>query len=299
VRSRFVISTFLLVAVALGGTGTAWATDGAGQNPQTSAGATTAPGVVRVNVGQSGSGASGGVSGGSAGPSSSGASGAPDPNAPYGCTYTVEPPSVQQLLGPGGSSPGQWELPYCKGPGVIDPLPPVWVPTAQPQQAAAPPVNPAVVGQQAVSELVMPTPTIEMAPPAGALQLVNVAAWLWIDPGVWAALSATATTGPVTATATATPVKVVWDMGNGGQVTCDGPGTAYSPSDPAATSDCSYTWTQAGSFSVTATMYWQVSWTATGAAGGGNLGVQAGPAAHVRVEVTESQAINTPSVGSD
>jgi hypothetical protein len=299
VRFRFVICTLLVMAAAVACAGNAAAQDGAGQNPQTSAGATTGPGAVQVNVGQSGSGPAAAPSSDSAGPSSSGSSGASDPNAPYGCTYTVEPSSVQQLLGPGGSSPGQWELPYCQGPGVIDPLPPVWVPTAQPQQVAAPPVDPAVVGQQAVSELVMPTPTIEMAPPAGAPQLVNVAAWLWIDPGAWAALSATATTGPVTATATATPVRVVWDMGNGAQVTCDGPGTPYSPAYPTATTGCSYTWTQAGSFSVTATVYWQVSWTATGAPGGGNLGMQAGPAAQVTVEVTESQAINTPSGGSD
>jgi hypothetical protein len=141
----------------------------------------------------------------------------------------------------------------------------------------------------------MPTPTIAMAPPAGAPQLVGVAAWLWIEPGAWQALSATATAGVVTATATATPSKVVWDMGNGNQVTCDGPGTPYKASDPNAATDCSYTWTQPGSYQVTVTVYWSVAWTAAGAAGGGNLGLQAGPADEVPVTVTESQAVNTPS----
>lgn len=57
-------------------------------------------------------------------------------------------------------------------------------------------------------------------------------------------------------------------MGDGDSVTCDGPGTPYSASDPSATTDCSYTWRDPGSFTVTATVYWAVTWTATGVAGG-------------------------------
>jgi hypothetical protein len=283
----------------------AWASDGEGGYGSTHAGVSTTPGGVQVNTGDSGSGSPGptppppsaGRSGSSSG---SGPPGVANPNAPVGCTYTVLLPAVQELLGVGGPTPGQWEAPECTGPGVVDPLPAVWVPTAQPVAAATPapaPVDPAVVGAQAVSELVMPSPTINMAPPSAATQLVNVAAWLWIAPGAWAGLSATATTGPVTAIATAVPVRVVWDMGDGDQVTCDGPGTPYSASAPTATTDCSHTWTQTGSFPVTATVYWQVAWTATGAPGGGNLGVQAGPASQVTVQVSQSQAINTLSGG--
>jgi hypothetical protein len=88
-------------------------------------------------------------------------------------------------------------------------------------------------------------------------------------------------------------------MGDGDSVTCDGPGTPYSASEPNAMTECSYTWPQAGTYTVTATVFWSVTWTAAGAAGGGNLGLQAGPAAEVAVTVTESQAINTPTGGSD
>jgi hypothetical protein len=285
-RLRFLIFSTFVVLASLAGVGTAAAQDGSGQNTQTSAGASAAPGAVQVSAGDSQTSPS---KSGQPGRTGSGTTDPPNPNQPYGCTYTVPPLSTQQLLGVGGATPGQWEFPTCAGPGVINPMPPVWVVTAQPQA----PVDPAVVGQQAVSQLKMPTPTIAMAPPAGAPQLVGVAAWLWIEPGAWQALSATATAGMVTATATATPSKVVWDMGNGNQVTCDGPGTAYKASDPNATTDCSYTWTQAGPYQVTATVYWSVSWTAAGAAGGGNLGLQAGPAVEVPVTVTESQAINT------
>jgi hypothetical protein len=155
------------------------------------------------------------------------------------------------------------------------------------------------LAQQAVKQLGFASPTIEMSPPEGSPQLVGVATWLWIAPAAWQTLTASATAGPVTTTATAVPSKVVWDMGDGDSVTCDGPGTPYSASDSGATTDCSYTWPSPGDFTVTATIYWSVTWTATGAAGGGNLGVQGGPAAEAAVTVTESQAINTASGGGN
>ncbi len=223
--------------------------------------------------------------------------GKPDPNQPYGCTYLADPEALQ-TLGPGGATPGEWMIPTCAGPGVIDPMPPFWVTNAQ-AQAVAVQVNPVVVAEEAAKQLAFGSPSIDMAPPAGSPQLVGVATWLWINPAAWKNLTATATAGTVTTTATATPTRVVWNMGDGNTVTCDGPGTPYSSSDPNGTTDCSYTWPSAGSFQVRATVYWSVTWTAVGAAGGGNLGVQAGPASVVPVTVTESQAINTPGSGGN
>ena len=225
--------------------------------------------------------------------------GKPNPNQPYGCTYSAGGASAIATLGVGGPQPGQWVFPVCSGPGAIDPMPPFWVSGATPPAAVVVQVSPVVVAQQAVKQLGLSSPQVEMAPPDGSPQLVGVATWLWIDPAAWRPLSASATAGPVTTTATATPTKVVWDMGDGQSVTCDGPGTPYSASDPSATTDCSYVWPKAGSFTVTATIYWSATWTASGAAGGGSLGVQAGPASAVPVTVTESQAINTPTAGGD
>jgi hypothetical protein len=223
--------------------------------------------------------------------------GKPTPNQPYGCTYQADP-SAQQTLGAGGPTPGVWVIVTCSGPGPVDPMLPIWVTGATPVVAAAQ-VSPVAVAEQAVKQLGLASPTIEMAPPDGSPQLVGVATWLWINAGAWKTLTASATAGPVTTTATATPTKVVWDMGDGQSVTCDGPGTPYSASDPNGTTDCSYTWNQPGSYMVSATVYWSVTWTATGAAGGGNLGLQGGPAAQVPVTVTQSEAINTPSGGGD
>ena len=218
-----------------------------------------------------------------------------NPNQPYGCTYAAVPQG-QALLGAGGPTPGQWIVPTCAGPGVINPMPPFWV-TGAKLAAATIQVAPVLVAEQAAKTLGLTSAVIEMAPPDGHPQLVNVATWLWVNPATWHPVTATATAGPVTTTATATPTKVIWDMGDGQSVTCDGPGTPYDPSTPNATSTCSYTWSTAGTYTVTATIYWSVTWSAAGAAGGGTLGVQAGPASRVTVHVVQSEAINTPSSG--
>jgi len=125
---------------------------------------------------------------------------------PYSCTYVADPQG-QALLGAGGPKPGEWIILTCAGPGAIDPLPPFWVAGAKPA---------AVTVQVA--------PVVEMAPPDGHPQLVNVATWLWVSPAGWHPLTATASADPETTTATATPTKVVWDMADGSAVTCDGPG---------------------------------------------------------------------------
>jgi len=296
-RTR-VLSVFLLslasVLVFVADAGPAWAGDGYGQD--NSAGAQASGGVITVQAGA----ATWTPPEGSKWAKEAQADpppGKPNPNQPYGCTYTAGGPSATATIGVGGPQPGQWVFPVCAGPGVIDPMPPFWVTGAQPVVAAVQ-LSPVVVAAEAVKHLGLSSPVIRMAPPTGRPQLVGVATWLWVDSATWRTLSASATAGPVTTTAVAAPTRVVWDMGDGSTVTCDGPGAPYDPATPNATTDCSYTWPAPGTFRVTATVYWSVSWTAQGAAGGGTLGVQAGPASAVNVVVEESQAINTPSGGN-
>ncbi|MDA8267723.1 MAG: hypothetical protein M0013_05035 [Actinomycetota bacterium] len=295
-RARVVIpaTVVAMLVPVLTGTSSAWAADTGGEN---TANAQASGGTLTVQAGVTRWTPPAGSSWATPGKSDP-PQGTPNPNQPYGCTYTAGGPSATASIGVGGAQPGQWVFPVCAGPGVIDPMPPIWVTGAQPA-AAVVQVNPVVVAEQAVKQLGFASPAIEMAPPSGSPQLVGVATWLWIAPGAWQTLTASASAGPVTTTATATPTKVVWDMGDGDTVTCDGPGTPYSPAAPNATTNCSYTWGQAGTYQVTATLYWSVTWTATGAPGGGNLGLQAGPAAQVAVTVTESQAINTPTGGGN
>ena len=233
------------------------------------------------------------------------------PQTPAAPTYTCTTGPInliqfQELMGVGGPEPGYWALTECNGPGAPAPSRPFWVVIAQPGAPAvagapAPPPSPVVVALQAEKQLTLPATTIEMAPPAATAQLVNVSSWLWLNPATWKPYTATASIDGVSATATATPEQVVWNMGDGSTVTCHGPGTPYDPSQPNATTNCSYTWTTpsvgepGGDYAVSATTKWQVTWTAIGAPGGGNLGLVAGAAANADVVVTESQAINTPS----
>lgn len=291
-RIWLVVSAALVVVGTLlcEGAGVASGADPGGQNSWT--GSSVSGGQVAVQAGQIQ------VSPSTSSTTSKGntpaKSQAPNPDV---CTYSAAAPQDQALLGIGGATPGEWVVFACPGTAVNGALPLQWLPTAQ----AVPAVDPQALAKQAESKLALTSPTIEMAPPAGTTQLVNVASWLWIQPGTWQAMTATAAAGTVVATATAAPSKVVWNMGDGDVVTCSGPGTSYSASNPNAATDCSYAWTNSstnqpdGAYRVTATVYWQVSWTAAGAPGGGNFGQVAGPTTQVAVRVTESQAINTPS----
>jgi hypothetical protein len=212
------------------------------------------------------------------------------------CTYTPVDAQYAALLGPRGSSPGMWVMPTCVNGGFIDPLPPTWVITASP----IPQASPLTAARQALAQLTLPQAAIRMAPDSGHEQLVGARTWLWVDPSSWHAFSATAALGSVAATATAQPTRVVWDMGDGESVACAGPGTPYDPAraEGAQSTDCSYVWPRSSAaqpsetFAVTATVYWEVAWTARGTVGGGNLGTVTSPPARVAVRVAEAQAVN-------
>ena len=294
-RAGLLIAASLLVTAALAvlGVPRAWAADGGGQYGYSSAQASGGQLSVQAGVTKWIPPArSGWATAGKSDPPP----GKANPNQPYGCTYSAGGASATASLGVGGPRPGQWVFPVCAGPGVIDPMPPIWVTGAKPAVVAVQ-ASPVVVAEQAARTLGLSSPVIEMAPPDGHPQLVNVATWLWVDPSAWHPVSASASVGLVTTTAVATPTKVVFDMGDGQRVTCVGPGTPYDPSAPDATTDCSYTWPAPGTYLVSATVYWSVTWSAQGAPGGGSLGVEPGPASKVRVEVVQSEAINTPSSG--
>ncbi len=188
-------------------------------------------------------------------------------------------------------------MPYCTGNGYVNPMRPVWVPNTPATQAA----SPAALARQAAARLSLPAGIVRMSPDASSPQLVGERTWLWIDPTVWNTLSATASVGAVSATARATPSRVTWDMGDGDRVTCNGPGVAYDPSksDDQQDTSCTYVWprssgTEPGAtYIVTATIAWQVTWSAVGAPGGGSLGSLNSPPSEVSVAVTEGDALNT------
>ncbi|MBW3662713.1 MAG: hypothetical protein KY469_06410 [Actinobacteria bacterium] len=214
------------------------------------------------------------------------------------CTWTRIDPAdlpagsdILPILERDGNQEYDWYVRECPLPDgtVVRDLIPV------PREA--PPVDPTQLRDRAVSRLELPAPQLAMNPPQE--QVVRIESWLWIDDEVWQQHSRSASAGGVTATVTATPVRVVWDLGNGDTVTCAGPGTPYDPALPEAeqTTDCSYTYGHSsaaqpnGTYLVTATVEWEVGWTVTGAAGGGPLPALS-TSTTLPVRVAEFQALN-------
>ena len=122
-------------------------------------------------------------------------------------------------------------------------------------------------------------PTISTAPPSSSDLLVQTPTWLWIEQSYWHAYSETATTGRVSATAIATPVRVTWDLGNGDSIVCPDAGTPWRAGLAESASTCTYTFRHSSAaepghaFDLTATVIFEVVWTSVNAAGaGGTLG---------------------------
>lgn len=219
------------------------------------------------------------------------------------CKYEVLPPEEQENsaqlaesgwgAGPkeGDTRPGRWLRKICgqdaTSPGTATVI---WVPQR---------TDPQVLAEKAVREADLPTPAVVTNPSVDQPLLVNLPTWLALDPAAWAPVDVSASAGGVTVTAVAVPERVVWDLGNSEQLTCDGPGSVYDRSRPAAGQApmCSYTYRQPGQYRITATVEWRVTWQAVGVPGGGDLGV-ARRSNTVPVRVTEVQTVNqTPRQG--
>lgn len=161
------------------------------------------------------------------------------------------------------------------------------------------PVDARALASEALERTPLPAPGIRMSPQPPVPLLVGLPTYLWVDPAGWGARTASATAGGITSTVTAMPDLVVWDMGEGDVVECRGPGRPPGPSavDPGGAGACTFTYPFSsarsgdGNFTVTATVRWQATWTASGAAGGGSLGTVE-RSATTTVRVAEIQALN-------
>ena len=190
-----------------------------------------------------------------------------------------------------GDGPGSWYRKVCTNTAGQESATVVWVP---PRRA-----DPRALAEDASDRAPIPLPGIRLSPHEGTEQVVGIETWLWIDPAQWQPVSSSASAGAVTATATAVPESVTWSMGNGDTVTCSGPGTPYEPAAAAAGQKpaCSYTFRQSsarapeGEYRLHATVTWRVTWSASGAPGGGALGTVTRTSA-VAIRVAEIQAVN-------
>ncbi|MEU3090724.1 ATP/GTP-binding protein [Streptomyces massasporeus] len=147
----------------------------------------------------------------------------------------------------------------------------VWLADPPPQET----VDPAVLAQRAVDSMTLLGPDIA-SPRAAGKYTVGVPMWMWVNQSAttYGPNTASASAGGITVTATAKVSKIVWKMGDGASVTCNGPGTPYQASEGMAQSPtCGHVYSKTsagaknGKFPVTATSTWTIDWQGGGQAG--------------------------------
>lgn len=192
---------------------------------------------------------------------------------------------------------GSWMWKTC-----VDPTKDVATNTTQ-RIVWAPKANGGDLAQHAISEALLPEPSIGMSPPLPQGSVVNFPTWLWVDRAAWKTVTADASITDYGVTATATPITVVWDMGDGNKVTCYGPGTAYNTNIPTEGqhSDCTYKYQRSSAhqpnlaYTVKATINWRIEWKASDGTSG-NLGYLS-RSASTAVPVGEIQVLNKKPKG--
>ena len=159
------------------------------------------------------------------------------------------------------------------------------------------PVAPELIRDQAAARIDPPAPVPATSPPLERQAVVRISTWLWLDGGYWVPLEVSETRGLVTVTVRATPTQASWVMGDGGEVTCLGPGVEWRSGLSEDDTDCSYTYLHSsygladGRFDASVTVVWEFEWWLNGAYQGlfGTVGVSTDFA----VAVGEIQAIET------
>lgn len=138
----------------------------------------------------------------------------------------------------------------------------------------APVPTPRRLAEQALDYTPLPFPE-PITSPDDWSTIVNFPTWLALAD--WSPATAEAAVSGLATTVVATPLRALWDMGDGTQVVCTGPGRRYDPSVPDSeqSSDCSHTYrtSSAGAgphdaYEAAVTVVYRVSWSATDGTGG-------------------------------
>lgn len=150
-----------------------------------------------------------------------------------------------------------------------------------PLRAVEAEVSTTTLAQQAYGLLGLPAP-VPARYPSGTLDdgraytIVNTLMWFWTAPAAWTPLSKTTCAGALCATATAKPVALSLDPGNGdGPVSCASPGSAWVQAPGASwvptaqPEGCDYRYLSSsygapgGQLTATYSITWDVTWTGT------------------------------------
>ncbi|MGW3956448.1 ATP/GTP-binding protein [Streptomyces sp. NPDC004752] len=219
---------------------------------------------VDVDAGDE-TGGSGGQAGGSQGGSDSHVE----------CKYTkVDPKPPAEFPAWKGAAPKKNDLYFygCTDSGQNNPDGFVVVPTGQPP---VPQADLRELAQRAADSMALLGPDIA-SPRAAGKYTVGVPMWMWVNQSAttYGPNTASASAGGITVSARAKVSKIVWMMGDGASVTCNGPGTPYQASEGMAQSPtCGHVYSktsavaQNGKYPVTATSTWTIDWQGGGQAG--------------------------------
>ncbi len=177
---------------------------------------------------------------------------------------------------------------HCRRGGVTVGQPRYFV-----HEPGTPPISNEGLARRAAETLVLDLPSATTNPDPDARQLPGVETWLWVDPASWEPQRETASIPGLSATVTATPERVTWDMGDGTTVVCEGPGTPYDTSLPPEdqATDCGHVYQRAGTPTVTVTVSWRIDWTATDG-DAGSLGT-VDRTSTLQLTVVDRQAVGT------
>ncbi len=153
-----------------------------------------------------------------------------------------------------------------------------------PPDPQGPVVTPEILAQSAYDRIRIPENPVQLSPAADHVQTVNVNTWAWLDKGDVAPVSVTARLASLNmwATTTATPEGLHLKAGTPDAdlypasgdclLNADGSiGTAYVSSDGNGVPPCGLTYRRSsdgGTFPLSATITWKVTWTGSGGTGG-------------------------------
>lgn len=142
--------------------------------------------------------------------------------------YVVPTPVSPQSDPPAGQSDkdGNWH--FCiQPPQYQGSNQNVWVETGEPL------IDPVVLAQRAIATMDLDPIKVGIVPESGPnrVGLVGLPVWMWVDSpsdDTFGPITALASEGAVSVSATASVSGIVWDMGDGTKVTCTGKGTPYA-----------------------------------------------------------------------
>jgi hypothetical protein len=197
----------------------------------------------------------------------------------YGCWIgavwmpPTEPGQDGGAAPPPGQNPedGEWRICYFPPPGSS--WEPIWVRTGEVA------IDPAVLANRAIASMDLDPIQIGIVPESGPnrVGLVGLPVWMWVDSptgDTFGPITASASEGSVSVSATASVSSIVWDMGDGTKVNCTGKGTPYADHYGKQDSPtCGHRYAKMstdqpdGAYQVTATSHWVVEWTGGGQSG--------------------------------